>query len=541
MMSELVWKNSVMQMGTPQGPHQPRPACRTDLSLCSPVQTLVSVIFVPLRDKASLVKCVMWPSSILSTRVRMYPLSGERIASFQKSVKGAYYRGGTSRAIIFQPAHLPRDRAKWPSIFRQVMGSGDRFGRQLDGLGAGISSLSKICLVEPYCRRVNQEGHAASLGEGHRISQDASAQETARSTATERPVDIDYTFVGLGIEGNEVDVSGNCGNMSSAIGPYAYNAGLLSPGIYAQSDGLITVRIRNTNTGTLMDSTFEVRAMQAVVSGDYTIDGVSTPGSKIKLDFRNPYGSKTGRVLPTGKTIDEILGFRVSCVDGVTPTVFIRADAIGVDGTILPNEFNKLQHKLDVLERIRKAAAVAMGIAPSENLVPRAIPKIGLVSEPAKHAVLSGQILEAAQMDTVVRFLSDTQPHRAVPLTAALTTAVAARVPGTLVAQTLATNPVIPDAIIVGHASGRLQVDAVLEENETRPICASVYRTAKRLFEGEIFFTDEEVSEDERDTNLRSEGSHSLGMAFVLESRGFSSEHLYKPGIREPKTKDMKQ
>jgi 2-methylaconitate cis-trans-isomerase PrpF len=410
--------------------------------------------------------------------------------------------------VILQPQHLPEERAKWPDIFRQIMGSGDPYGRQLDGMGAGISSLSKICLVEPY--------------HNGRVKRTESGRNDSK-----QELDLEYTFVGLGIENNEVDVAGNCGNMSSAIGPYAYNAGLLSKQVYAQGDGQVTVKIRNTNTGKLIGSTFDITSGQAAVVGDYSIDGVTGNGSKVKLDFKDPYGSKTGKVLPTGKIMENIAGYEVSCVDGANPAVFVRAEDMGVDGTILPNDFNKLPDKLELLERLRKAAAVAMGISSSEDTVPRTIPKIGVVSKPSKHSVLSGQTLETAHTDLVVRFISDTQPHRAIPLTAALTTAVAARIPGTIVQQLLAAKSVMDGAITIGHASGRLQINAAMDEQDPLiPTSATVYRTAKRLFEGKTFWTDQvrDVSGD--GLTYGRGGSHSLGLAFVLESRGKTAEHL---------------
>ena len=452
----------------------------------------------------------------------------------QSLLTAAYYRGGTSRAVFFQPKHLPQDRAKWPSIFRQVMGSGDPFGRQLDGMGAGISSLSKICLVEPYGKRKIIPKQAIAervVYKGVDAARELLDKVNSRGDAVDG-IDIDYTFVGLGIESDEVDVAGNCGNMSSAIGPYAYNAGLLPPQIYAQGNGEVTVRIRNTNTGKLIDATFNVAGGQAAVAGDYTIDGVTGAGSKIKLDFKYPYGSKTGQVLPTGNKIDRILDYKVTCVDGANPCIFIRASDVGMDGTILPNDFNKFPDKLALLERIRKAAAVAMGIASREDAVPRTIPKIGLISMSSEHPVLSGQTLQTSQTDLVVRFLSDTQPHRAIPITAALTTAVAARIPGTLVEQLLAPDPVMDGVITIGHASGRLQVDATMDDNDKLiPVNGTVYRTAKRLFEGTTFWTDN-VANKPAERMLRSvhgtNGSHSLGMAFVLESRGQSTQALYK-------------
>ncbi|KAJ8111158.1 hypothetical protein OPT61_g6176 [Boeremia exigua] len=492
----------------------------------------------------------MRPSPALSLRIRTHIVHGDtpkpKTTAIQAPLRAAYYRGGTSRAIFFQPKHLPRDRAKWAAVFRQVMGSGDLFGRQLDGMGAGISSLSKICLVEPYGTRnivskqaVAERIQRQSLDRARQLLQNV----VARGDAVDG-IDVDYTFVGLGIESNEVDVAGNCGNMSSAIGPYAYNEGLLPPRIYAKGNGSITVKIRNTNTGKIINATFDVAGGQAVVVGGYTIDGVTGPGSMIKLDFEQPYGSKTGKVLPTGNKIDRILDHKVTCVDGANPCVFMRASDVGVDGTILPNDFNNLPDKLALLESIRKAAAVAMGIAPTEDAVPRTIPKIGLVSMSSEHPVLSGQTLQTSQTDIVIRFLSDTQPHRAIPLTAALTTAVAARIPGTIVEQLLAPDPVTDNAITIGHASGRLEVDAVMDQkNKLIPVSATVYRTAKRLFEGTTFWVDHDTKAS-KSSSLKSaygkHGTHSLGMAFVLESRGQSTKELF-PEEEDPEDVNAKQ
>ncbi|CAI6339210.1 unnamed protein product [Periconia digitata] len=417
----------------------------------------------------------------------------------QRSLRAAYYRGGTSRAVILQPQHLPANRKKWPTIFRQLMGSGDPYGRQLDGMGAGISSLSKICLVEPY--RTNN---------------------TRNKDSSNSPAHVDYTFVGLGIENNEVDTFGNCGNMSSAIGPYAFNAGLLPAHLLNTTSGDITITIRNTNTNKLIDSTFSIIDGQAAVAGDYSIDGVSTPGSKIKLAFKHPYGSKTGKVLPTGNKTDILLNHTVSCIDGPNPAIFIHAADLGIDGAILPNAFAKLTDQLHLLEQIRAKAAVAMGLVATESSVARTIPKIGLVSASTTHKVLSGATLPSSETDLVVRFLSDTQPHRAVPLTAALTTAIAARIPGSVVHELLAPTPVVEGAITIGHASGRVQVDAVMHrEDPVLPLSASVYRTAKRLFEGDMYWVDSERSGG----GVAGEGGgcegsgESLGMAFVEDCR----------------------
>jgi 2-methylaconitate cis-trans-isomerase PrpF len=388
-----------------------------------------------------------------------------------------------------------------------MMGSPDPYSRQLDGMGAGISSLSKICLVERMRKKLDPE-----------------------KDGIDNRIGIDYTFVGIGIENNEVDIAGNCGNMISAVGPYAYNSGLLSKSVYKNKDGDVTIKIRNTNTQRYIDSTFKVVQGQAAVLGQYVIDGVAGTGAKIKLDFRDPYGSKTGKVLPTGNRIDTIAGYKVTCVDGANPCIFVRADDVGIDGTILPEDFNRLPDKLALLESIRKTAAVAMGIAPTEDEVPRTVPKIGIVSMSSTHQILSGATLKNSQVDLVVRYISDTQPHRASPLTAALTTAVAARIPGTVVEQLLAPDPVDGDALTIGHASGRVQVNATMDEtNPLIPLSAFVYRTARRILKGEIYWTNENDKEETEFPKLDKSPTqtHSLGLAFVEEMRGRDSSYLY--------------
>jgi 2-methylaconitate cis-trans-isomerase PrpF len=370
----------------------------------------------------------------------------------QRSITASYYRGGTSRALIFQPQNLPVDRSSWPPIFLQLMGSPDPYGRQLDGMGAGVSSLSKICIIAP---------------------------------STREDADVDYTFVGIGIERDEVDMAGNCGNMSSAVGPYAVNEGMVEVG--GEGEKEVTVRVHNTNTGVVIRSTFPVVDGQAAVEGQYAIDGVAGTGAKIRLDFSRPGGAKTGKLLPTGKVVQRIKGVEVSCVDATNPCIFVRAEDVGLPGTILPNDFNKLPEKLALLDEIRREGAVTMGLVKTESEVPRTIPKIGIVSRPATHRVLSGEAVEEETVDVVLRFISDEQPHRAIPLTAALCTAVASKIKGSIVEQCLTSKPVNDGMATIGHASGRIQVDATMDEKGEAE-CATVFRTARRIFDGKVYY-----------------------------------------------------
>lgn len=379
----------------------------------------------------------------------------------QGSVKAAYYRGGTSRALIFQETELPRDAATRKELFLQAMGSRDPHGRQLNGMGAGVSSLSKICIIKPVTPSEDGEIKAH----------------------------VDYTFVGMGIQGNETDYMGNCGNMSSAIGPYAFNERLLShfKSEDYENDGEVTVLINNTNTNVIIRSRFRVEGGQARVDADTSIDGVSGLGTGVMLEFVHPGGSKTGKMLPTGNVIDMIDGVEVSCVDSTNPMCYVRAEDMGIEPTILPAALTELKEKRAALESIREQAAVLMGLCKSRSTAPRVIPKIAIVHPPITSRTLSGEVIPASELDLVVRFISDTLPHRAIPLTGALCTATAAKIKGSVVEACLSGKLAREGVITIGHPSGRIEVDARMDESGEVE-CASVVRTARRLMEGRVFW-----------------------------------------------------
>ncbi|OAG05202.1 DUF453-domain-containing protein, partial [Paraphaeosphaeria sporulosa] len=323
--------------------------------------------------------------------------------------------------------------------------------------------MGNICLVEPY-------------------------HQTKEDDATSPHVD--YTYVSVDAKYGDLDVEANSGNLLSAVGPYAYNARLLPPDLYAIKDGEITITIRNTNTMMLVESTFSVVGGQAAVTGSHKVDGVNGKGAKISLSFRDPTCSTTGKRFPTGRAVDMVEGYEVTCVDGAVPVVFIRADAVGVPGTILPHELTQNKDAMELLENIRRAAAVEMGIADTKKTALRTIPKIAIVSQSCRHSTVSGSPLVSSQMDLVVRFISDTEPHPAIPLTGALTTAVAARMPRTVVEQLLAPEEVMPGTLTIAHPSGRIQVKLDYEAG-TKPSVwvAKVSSTAQRLFQGNAFWT----------------------------------------------------
>ncbi|KAH8684541.1 PrpF protein [Tricladium varicosporioides] len=392
------------------------------------------------------------PSTMLNRTLRLHQSLQVRSLSSakpQNRLPAAYYRGGTSRAIIFHQKNLPVDRYDWAPIFLGAIGSPDPNGRQLDGLGGGISSLSKICVVGP---------------------------------STHPDADVDYTFAAIGVKNNDVDYSSNCGNMLSAIGPFAVDYGVVDP-----IEGETTVRIHNTNSGKIIHSTFPVIEGEAAAQGDFSIDGVAGTAAKIRLAFINPAGSKTGKLLPTGNVVDVFDGLEVSCVDAGNPCVFVQADSIGTKGTILPDELDSKPLILEALEQIRCKASVAMGISKTVEDTPSSIPKIAMVSKPCYHRLLSLSETSENDMDLIVRALSVGQPHRAIPITVSLAIAAAANIEGSVVSRCVSGERVNPDGITLSHPTGKMVVGAEFDK-QGHLTNANVFRTARRLMDGLVYW-----------------------------------------------------
>ncbi|KAJ5481317.1 hypothetical protein N7475_000129 [Penicillium sp. IBT 31633x] len=371
----------------------------------------------------------------------------------QHSLPAAYYRGGTSRAVFFKQEDLPRNKKDWAPIFRSVIGSPDPYGRQLDGLGGGLSSLSKVCVV---------------------------------GSSTHDSADVDYTFISLGIKNTDVDYSSNCGNMSSAVGPFAVDARLFL--LQDTSAESASVRIHNTNTGKIIHSSFPVADGEAASNGDFAIDGVAGTAARVQLDFINPAGSVTGKLLPTGNVTDTFDGTRATCIDVGNPCVFVQAVDLDVEGNMTPDEITAHPDLLPRLDSIRRQAAVKMGIANELSAVPGSIPKICVVAAPSTTDSRDiEQKQTSAHVDLLARALSVGQPHKAVPITVALALAAAARVPQSTVAGVVDKEPVDHAGITIGHASGNLLVGANFDADGALT-SATVFRTARRLFEGRIFW-----------------------------------------------------
>ena len=361
----------------------------------------------------------------------------------QRKVPAVYMRGGTSRCLVFHERDLPPDAAARDRILLAALGSPDPYRRQLDGLGGGISSLSKACIIGP---------------------------------GTLAGADVDYTFAQVHVDRSEVDYSGNCGNCSSAVGPFAIDEGLV-PAV----EGETVVRIHNTNTKKLIVAHVPVAGGEAAVTGDFELPGVAGLGARIALDFLEPGGAGTGRLLPTGRALDRIDGLACSLVDATNPVVFFRAADLGLTGTEAPAAIDADRALSERLERLRVAAAQLMGIPGSA-----AVPKIAVVAAPTAFTALDGVAHPRESADLVGRAISMGNCHRAFPLTVAMCLAVAARIPGTVVRDASAAADGAD--IRLGHPSGVLPIDARVGRRGDEPWAERVttYRTARRLMEGAV-------------------------------------------------------
>jgi 2-methylaconitate cis-trans-isomerase PrpF len=306
--------------------------------------------------------------------------------------------------------------------------------------------------------------------------------------------DVDYTFAQVRIDRAIVDYGGNCGNMSSAVGPFAVDEGLVP----RPSNGEAVVRIHNTNTRKIIVSRFPMDGDEAAVSGDMVVDGVAGSGAPIRLEFLEPGGARTGRLLPSGQAADilDIEGvgkIPASLIDAANPVVYVPADVLGARATETPAEIEANIGLMQNLEAIRRVASVRMGIA-SDIAAAANIsgPGIAFVAPPIAMTTLSGRKLAAEDMDIAVRVISNGQPHRATPLTGALCLATATRIPGS-VPHEVARRAGSPDVPIrIGHPSGLIVVDSRVDggadNSEPHVAYAAVYRTARRLFAGRVLY-----------------------------------------------------
>jgi 2-methylaconitate cis-trans-isomerase PrpF len=373
----------------------------------------------------------------------------------ERRTPAVFYRGGTSKAVFFQPKDLPEDGLERDQLLLHVLGSPDPYGRQLNGMGGGLSSVSKAMMVE----------------------------RSRRNDA-----DIDYTFAQVAIDKPVVDYSANCGNMTSAVGQFA-----VEEGIFPVPDGDAVVRMYNTNTDICVHSHFRVEGGRAVTEGDLEIPGVPGTGAPVKLEFMDPARVTGCGLLPSGKAQEvlDVPGFgevAVSIVDAAALGVFVPAEAFGLEASELPEEIEARTRVMEALDFIRREAAVRAGMCQRPEDAPLSAPRVALVAPPKSFTALDGRPYFPDQFDIAVRMASLGTIHRAVMVTGAMCVAAATFVEGSV--PNRCASGLGPDgAVRLGNPSGVTVMGAsVAKANGIWTAqSTSVMRTCRRLMDGHVY------------------------------------------------------
>ncbi|MDD2546419.1 MAG: 2-methylaconitate cis-trans isomerase PrpF [Burkholderiaceae bacterium] len=381
----------------------------------------------------------------------------------QMRIPATYLRGGTSKGVFFRLQDLP-EAAQQPGtardkLFQRVIGSPDPYGAQIDGMGGATSSTSKCVILSKSAR----PGH-----------------------------DVDYLYGQVSIDKDFVDWSGNCGNLSTAAGAFALHAGLVDASRIPEN-GSCVVRIWQANIGKTIIAHVPVTGAQVQETGDFALDGVSFPAAEIVLEFMDPSddGEDGGAMFPTGNLVDDLevpgIGtFQATLINAGIPTVFVNAADIGYQGTELREDINRDPAQLARFEQIRIAGALRMGLiqTPEEAATRQHTPKIAFVSPPQRYSASSGKVIEAGDVDLLVRALSMGKLHHAMMGTCAVAIGTAAAIPGTLV--NLAAGGGQRQAVRFGHPSGTLRVGAEARQidGQWQVTKAVMSRSARILMEG---------------------------------------------------------
>ena len=382
----------------------------------------------------------------------------------QIRIPATYMRGGTSKGVFFRLEDLPaaaqipgpaRDR-----LLLRVIGSPDPYGKQIDGMGGATSSTSKAVIV---------------------------------SSSTRPDHDVDYLFGQVAIDKAFVDWSGNCGNLSAAVGPFAIAGALVDPARVPR-DGIATVRIWQANIGKTIVAHVPMTGGAVQETGDFELDGVTFPAAEVQLEFMDPAAEEEGTggaMFPTGNLVDDLevpgVGtLKATLINAGIPTIFVEASAIGYTGTELQDAINGDEKALAMFETLRAHGALRMGLIASLDQIGtrQHTPKVAFVAPPADYVASSGKAVKAGDVDLLVRAMSMGKLHHAMMGTAAVAIGTAAAIPGTLVNQAAGGGE--RGAVRFGHPSGTLRVgaEAVLVDGAWHVTKAVMSRSARVLMEG---------------------------------------------------------
>lgn len=376
----------------------------------------------------------------------------------QRKIPAVLMRGGTSKGLFFRADALPQNAQQCNQLLLRAIGSPDPYGKQIDGVGGGTSSTSKIVIVgksdQPDC-------------------------------------DVDYLFGHVAIGDALIDYSGNCGNLTAAVGTFAIEEKLLPA-----TEGMTTVRIWQANIDKKIIAHVPVRNGEVVVEDDFNFDGVAFPGAEIKLEFLDPAGGSSGKLFPTGNKTDtleiaEIGKIKVTLIDAGNPTVFVKAKDLDLTGLELQDDINSQPKLLHKLEQIRAHAAVAMGLAETPEQASKerpATPKISFVAKPADYVSTAGKAISKADYDLSARIVSMGKLHHAYTGTGAIALVVAASVTGTVVSQTLGKALPTERSLNFGQPSGLTSMAAEVsgKGNDWQVAKVVMSRSARRLMEGNV-------------------------------------------------------
>ncbi|MCI8211097.1 3-methylitaconate isomerase [Pseudomonas sp. S25] len=382
----------------------------------------------------------------------------------QIKIPATYMRGGTSKGVFFNLADLP-ENAQVPGAARdalllRVIGSPDPYEKQIDGMGGATSSTSKTVIV-------------------------------SRSSRADH--DVDYLFGQVSIDKPFVDWSGNCGNLSAAVGPFAISSGLVDVSRTPQN-GMAVVRIWQANIGKTIIAHVPMTDGVVQETGDFELDGVTFPAAEVRLEFLDPAADEEGEggsMFPTGNLVDELavpgIGtFQATFINAGIPTIFVNARDIGYTGSELQGDINGDPKALAMFEAIRAHGALRMGLIKhlDEAATRQHTPKVAFVAGPADYTASSGKPVAASSIDLLVRAMSMGKLHHAMMGTAAVAIGTAAAIPGTLV--NLAAGGVEREAVRFGHPSGTLRVGAQAQQinGEWKVTKAIMSRSARVLMEG---------------------------------------------------------
>ncbi|HFQ5001561.1 TPA: 2-methylaconitate cis-trans isomerase PrpF [Vibrio vulnificus] len=378
----------------------------------------------------------------------------------QMKVPATYMRGGTSKGVFFNLADLPPEAQiageKRDQLLLRVIGSPDPYGKQIDGMGGATSSTSKTVIVSKSSRADH---------------------------------DVDYLFGQVSIDKPFVDWSGNCGNLSAAVGPFAIHAGLIDEQRIPQN-GVVTVKVWQANIGKTIEVHVPIQHGLVQETGEFSLDGVTFPAAEIQVDFVDPADGE-GSMFPTGNLMDDLVvpgagTFNATLINAGIPTIFLDAEALGYSGTELQEQINNDEQALAKFETIRAYGALKMGLISSidEAESRQHTPKVAFVAKPKSYQASSGKVVEAGEVDLLVRALSMGKLHHAMMGTAAVAIGAAACVPGTLV--NLAAGGGEKQAVTFGHPSGTLKVGAQAKATEQGWVVekAIMSRSARILMEG---------------------------------------------------------